>query len=734
MKLVGAAVALVCAVSQATAETTLDQTDKLFEAACDIDVDLRGAVAQVEVRQRLANPGPAEAASYEFDLPRDAVITGLTVRGDGAPETALPISGAFSSVDAAERPVLGPDPALLVRQPPGESSQYLLRLQPIAQDHEVVVATRFTVIAGVVAGAVRLTLPGRSRAGKLTACRGTVRAAAGPGTTLAGIRIGKAVSSRSTATFVLDDKDLAIDAMLAFTGRDPVLWTQTQPLADGWSASVVTVAAPALRATAWQPRRALFVIDGSRSMDLIGKPLVDNVIGTIASALPTGIELEAIVYDRTAKRVFDGWRKDTPATIAELQAAVQKHIPTNGSSLVGALQLAHTAITDGSRAQTMVIVVTDGVLGEVSGADLVAALGATTSTVDVHAIVIDPARTTAPDTTVLRTPVILLGGSFVELSADDYADALQRVDEWLRPSWQDVDLGSLVSVDTLPSGGGFTRAIVHRTTDPKLTLVGRGESPFKITARPGPSVPGISELAVAALPPDPEAYFADADVGDASIVRATRLYKRILAAHPYVREGLALAVLTTQGKVAKNRIAMVKGGGPYERITAVDDPSTLGGASAVAPSTVGKPSAKPNAIAKITLERLFRDQLQPKAFACYQRGLVANPRLAGTILFELRLGRGEVTQVGITGTTNQAFEDCLRDAAFAMSIPLPDFTVNADDQTLAHYPLTFQVAEAKPVIVLGDADSSSPLDIGAIQGGVPNAKTPLGDLRPSKIP
>jgi len=45
------------------------------------------------------------------------------------------------------------------------------------------------------------------------------------------------------------------------------------------------------------------------------------------------------------------------------------------------------------------------------------------------------------------------------------------------------------------------------------------------------------------------------------------------------------------------------------------------------------------------------------------------------------------------------------------------------------------------VIVLGDADSSSPLDIDAIQGGVPvrrpgkrielDASTPLGPLRPS---
>ncbi|MBL9015879.1 MAG: VWA domain-containing protein, partial [Myxococcales bacterium] len=563
-------------------------------------------------------------------------------------------------------------------------------------------------------------------------CRGTVRASAGPGTTLAGIRVGKAVSAKAAASFVLDDKDVAIEAMLSFAGREPVVWTQSAPLAAGWSASVVTVAAPSLKTAMWQPRRALFVIDGSRSMELVGKPLVNKVLGTIAAALPAGIELDAIIYDRTAERVFKTWRKESPAAVAELQAAVTRHAPKNGSALKTAFEAAQAAITDGTRAQTLVIVISDGVLGEVSSTELVAALGVTASTADVLSVAVTPPQTTVSGAALLRAPVTMLGGTFVEVTPDDVDDALQVVDEWLRPSFLELDLGTLESVESLRSGGGFTRAIVHRTAAPALVLRGRGETAFKVTARPGPSAPGLAQLALAALPANPEPYFADADVGDASIVRATRLYKRIVAAHPYVREGLALAVLTTQGRIARNRIAMVKGGGPYERITAASDPVDWQTSSA--PVIALGAAAKPNAIAKDTLERLFRDQLQPKAYACYQRALVASPRLSGTVLFELRMGRGEVTQVGITGTTDQKFEDCLRDAAFALTIPFPDLAINADDQTLAHYPLTFQVSEAKPVIVLGDADSSSPLDIDSIKGGVPNAKTPLGDLRPSKNP
>ena len=52
---------------------------QLVPSACEVDVELRGAVASVELRQRIANPGPrALAASYEFELPRGAALIGAT--------------------------------------------------------------------------------------------------------------------------------------------------------------------------------------------------------------------------------------------------------------------------------------------------------------------------------------------------------------------------------------------------------------------------------------------------------------------------------------------------------------------------------------------------------------------------------------------------------------------------------------------------------------------------------
>lgn len=738
MKL-AASTALLCSAVLAHAETVFTEdnsqfgpapTRQLFEASCDMTVDLRASVAQVEVRQRIVNPGPdAMAATYEFDLPAGATITAFALRGDAGVETALPVPGTFNSVDASDRPVLGPDPALLTRQALDAAAQYAVRLQPIPADHEVTLLTKYTMVGQIHGGAIRLVLPGRANSGKLTACRGTVRATPGPGTTLAGITIGKAVTPKATAPFVLDDKDLQIDANLSFAGKEPVVWTQTQPITDGWSATVVTVAAPPIRITSTQTRRALFVIDGSRSMELIGRGNVSKVVGKIASALPAGVELEGIIYDRTAHRVFKSWKPESTQTVAELVTAVQKHVPQNGSTLTSAFELAHTAITDGARAQTMVIVVTDGVLGDVTGNDLIRALDLKTSTVDVLTVVLDPDRTRAPDAEVLRAPVNLYGGSFVELAAADIDVALLVVDDWLRPSWLELAMGDLAIPATVRAGSGFTRTLIHPGSPSKLSLTGHGDLPFAITPRAAPPAP-IATLALATISDGQLPFSADPDPDQTEEARAKRVQKKALAAHPFVRDDLSFAVLSTQGKVARNRIAMVKGGGPYERVTALPDP---GGRRTSNSSTIKAPvPTKPTAIAKITLERLFRDQLQPKAFACYQRALARSPRLTGTILFTLRLGRGEVTQVNLTGTTDQPFEDCLRDAAFALQVPFPDFSVNADDQTLAHYPLTFNLSEAKPVIVLGDADSTSPLDIDSIQGGVPNSATPLGNLRPGK--
>jgi hypothetical protein len=54
---------------------------QLTTHACELGVELRGAIAVGELRERIANPGPGQlAASYELDVPHGAIVTGVSVR------------------------------------------------------------------------------------------------------------------------------------------------------------------------------------------------------------------------------------------------------------------------------------------------------------------------------------------------------------------------------------------------------------------------------------------------------------------------------------------------------------------------------------------------------------------------------------------------------------------------------------------------------------------------------
>ena len=728
---------IVLASSSAYASATFDEYSdtvrqqpaaQLFEASCDVDVELRGAVATIEMRQRIVNPGPTPlAALLQLPLPAGGQVTRFGTRGD----RALVVDAHAPSVEGGT-PVLGVDPAFLHRD---DADSYRIILQPIEPDHDVLVETAITAVAEPRGGRLRLVLPARDAVGKLTVCRGTVRATPGPGATVRKIHVAGAETAGNRATFTLDAKDLALDVELDIASTQPIAWTQTQPLVDGWHASLVTVLGPRVKPAG--ARRVVFVIDGSRSMDLVGRHNVVNVVNRIGAALPKDAEVEAVIYDREVTRVFGALRPANAQAIAAIADAVGKRTASNGSDILGAFAKAREVIAN-ARGQAMVIVISDGVTAELDGNALTTALGAKTSSVDVHAIVLDPASTRAPAADALRAPVNLFGGAYVEVAVDDLDAALISLDEWLRPAWLEIGLGGATASAEVPQevrgGGGFTHVAIHKGPA-RFTLTGHGDTKLAVTARPAPAVTTLGAYALATAS---AADFVTVDVptsADIELVRPT--FDRARAAHPVADDTFAFAILTSTGKVAKSRRQMVAGGGKYERVIALGDP-----ASGSLTATKGVAAARTaSAISKPTLERLFRDQLQPKAFACYQRALGRNANLAGTATFSFTMGRGEVTDVRLAGLGDAQFDACLVDAAYQLAPPLPDFSINADDQTLANYPLTFtRRPDQQATIVLGDADSASPIDIDAIQGGVPRRPTkadthsPLGKLRPGRSP
>jgi len=166
---------------------------------------------------------------------------------------------------------------------------------------------------------------------------------------------------------------------------------------------------------------------------------------------------------------------------------------------------------------------------------------------------------------------------------------------------------------------------------------------------------------------------------------------------------------------------MVAGGGPYTRMITAEDPHGMfDSVLAAVPS--------PGVIDRQVLQQLFDLQLQPPAYRCFQRG-----QIAGGVKYRIELGRGEVTAASLAGLGDAALDGCLLDAAYSLSVPLIDPARDPDDRTIANYPLRFELHADQGVVVAGDADSSSPLDIDAIKPWIvrpKDAATPLGPLRP----
>ena len=457
------AVALVLASTTATA-TTFDEyarqqpprpATQLVEASCDVEIDLRGAVASVEVRQRIVNPGPtALAARHGFTLPRGAVVTSFEVRTRGAVQAALAVPADSPTTLVGSTDVLAADPAVLVAREP---DAYEITLQPIEPDREVLVTTHYLTVAEARGGALHLALPGRASPGKLSGCQGILRATPGPGAKVTRITInGAAAGARGTAPFIQDQHPVALAVELAIASRTPIVWTQSQALADGWSASLVTVLAP--RVPAVTAKRVVFLVDSSRSMDLVGRQNVIKVIRAVGTTLPPGVEVEAIVYARTAQRVFGEFRSGAPGNMAVLEGALLRHASRNGSDVVAAYQLAKQAL-GGTRGPSLLITITDGVTADLSAGALAAALEPKTTDVDVHTIVLDPATTRAPGAVALRAAVATHGGAYVELAVDQLDEALASIDHWLRPSARELSLPNEAIPPEAHGGGGFTHVV-----------------------------------------------------------------------------------------------------------------------------------------------------------------------------------------------------------------------------------------------------------------------------------
>jgi hypothetical protein len=663
---------------------TLPSRARAEVTSCELTLDLHGAVVDGWLTERVTSPTNVD----EVTLPAGAQL--IDVRAGAA--RAVAVTSAYSQEPATD--AVGADPAIATMLPPDANgrARYRVVLSPIEPGHELPLALHWTALADIRGGALHVTLPSRP-------CHGTVRVTPGPGATVAKLTAG-GVETRGG--FDIADADVEVVAHLAYAKA--LAWSQTESLGDGYTARVTTLAAPPVRALG--ARRVLLLIDGSRSMKLVGQPAVAAVVRAIGAALPAKAEIEAVMFDRTPTRVLGDWKPADAAALDRIGEAVRTHPYANGSDAAAALTLAHNVIA-GTRGEAMIIVITDGVFGGMPDDALVKAIATSELAVDVHTIVLDRGRLHAQNTDAIEATVAHYGGSFVEVPADQLDTALGEIDSWLRPSAQAGDRRLL-------AGTGVVEVEVVKGS---------------VRGTPAP----VAQLALARTT---ATGLAGEDASDAVVAQTEQLLARMERRHPMADADHALAVLSTAGTVARARHDAVAGGGPFARTVAVADPVFPPEVQIRQPTIIGA-----SAIDHMILDNLFKLELQPKAYVCYQKALGTNNKLGGQVIFHLELGRGEVTHASVEGLSDPAFDACLLDAAYAIAPPMPDPSYNLDDRTLANYPLTFSLRADHPLVIPGDADSSTPLDIDAIKGGPPprhieagDTKTPLGNLRPSKTP
>lgn len=643
---------------------------------CQATVMLKGAIADITLTQVIRNPTDhPHSAVYELRVAKHATVIGASL--DGQPSTAVATHAPAQTFDTT-------DPLLVTTGEDLPDGSRIVRAitEPIRSQRETELGLHWTQLADVTDGALRVALP--SRGG--SSCMVDVRAQPAPG-----VRIAVA-QPRITWT-----GETAAEAQL-ITGAQPVAWDQTQPLGDGWIAHALTVIAPAVRADPG-PRRVVLVIDVSKSMELVGRGNVRRLVTSVGNALPAGSEVEAVLFDRTATRMWPQWQP--PGKLTELDAELAKHPAVNGSDLVSAFALTRTMLAEpGPRGQAMVVVVSDGVLGGVGARELQAALGGDKQTLDVHALIVTPHGMTAPDGEALQQSAVTYGGSYSETFVEDLDLAMTSIASWLRPAWQDLEVPGAMRIAELRGGTGQTRVWIDRDTRP-LAFSAHGEDRHGTVSRfAGP----VAELVLA--------------LGDDQAMRDL-LGRR----HPWLDgDKHDLAVLPAKGDVAKHRRQMIAAGGPYTRLVEYDDPA-LG--TSAPKQRAGTTAAGGSALDQTIIKRLLNDQLQPRAYSCYARELGRLNSLAGTASFQLDLGRGEVTHAEVTGFADAPeFRACLVEAAYGLGPPPPTPGYNVDDRSLVTYPITFVVHDHKPQVTGG----ALPAPTNHVDAG--DTSTPLGTLVP----
>ncbi|ACY18436.1 VWA domain-containing protein [Haliangium ochraceum] len=719
------------------------------EASFDMDVSFEGVVARVRTRQTLVHDGAAPAqALYSFDLPVDAAVIGVSVHSPGSRRSSSALVDADAAVAAVADPAAlsaTPDPALLrlvARDAPGidgdtdtATATYELLVYPLLPGQATTVTIEWLAPLRYDDGRLRLRVPARGHSPGLVREDVSLRLAPPPGVRgFSSVHGGSQALGRDIrrARFRAAPRgDLIIEATLDFGGStQPVLGFARVPLPGAAGAVAVAALSPLPRGEhTLGYERVLLVLDVSRSLERAGLAAADAVVGTLLANIPAQTQVEAVLFDRTPRRLFQRFRDNSAEVREQITAALRPDALANGSDLGAALEMTRQVLLNtplplrpaeglerGHHAATLVVLVTDGMTPlaltprralDRLGRDVLA-----DASIAAVTLVPDEAPAPASDEGALALLARKSSGRAITVRLSEATSRAQALGAALsRPApltEVDIDLGRdrgvrLDGIDipsVLEPGQGFVALGLFRGPLPEtveLSALAQGR-PLRIGSRRDEALArACAPLAlVRPLAEDSPVWSADAE----GAARATEESRRRLVAAArqagVVTRVSSLVAVDGRDRFARDRLNMTRNWGPSAFLR-MPPPAERDGyvhrafKRRVVPDVhaVDTPPRRTGQLDRHILERLLARHVKPLARACYQDALRRDPKLAGSMLVALELARGEVQLAEIERSTfpQSKLEACVIDAAYR--IPVPRVALGDDPETIhvVRYPL-----------------------------------------------
>lgn len=749
---------MVAAPGLASAGATIESVGgqgAVSEAHFEMNVVFEGVLARVTSEQILVNDGPVAAeAIYTFDLPVDAAVTGVSIRtAGGASSTATVIDAR-----AALTPV--PDPGgvqaapdlgvlrLVARDVPGidgdtsmSTATYELRVYPVEPRKPVTVVVDWLAPLRFDDGRLTLRVPGRGDAASLVREQVSLRLVPPAGVRgfgavhAGGQAMGRGVQrARLTAA---PRGDLVIDAALDFGGPDarPVMGVARVPMAGsaGMGALGLWLLAPLpAQARALGYERLLLVLDVSRSLGRPGLAATATMLGALLDRMPENTQVEAVLFDRSARRLFGRFRANDAAARDALTRALRPDQLANGSDLGAALETARAILQRapldtrpregferGEQATTLMMVVSDGMLPlELTPRHALDRIGRDMlEEVTVASVMLVPDQAPVPDTRegVLATLARKSSGRAMAVRFGEAAERAAALAAALsRPApltEVQVDAGgAMLDGVELPStierGQGVIAIGLYRGPAPRsvsVTALDQGK-PMRLTARRDAALERAA-LPLALVRAQREDFLAEAPDLDRGLDRpdpaaSSAARRRLVAAARragVVTRDSSLVALDARDRFAQGRLALLRTGGPSAFFRLPPPPERRpdhelrGFERRVRPGThaVDTPSRRTGQLDRQIVKRLLDQYVKPMARACYEDALRRDPALAGSLTVVLELARGEVQHAEVRRSSfrGTGVEACVARAAYRIQVPRVALGDDPETISVVRYPL-----------------------------------------------